>query len=134
MRNFLILIAAVFISQGCQLGANAANFPVAHRVNGATLRIVTTSERFDGELLEVRDNGIVVFKKDGQVVLIPWVVTRSVSAPGLGREFSYGLLMPPSRAVIPNLVKVSHFPQGMSPQVEARLLAGRGQKEIVVVQ
>jgi len=134
MRKFLILIAALFISQGCQLGANAGNFPVAHRVNGATLRIVTKSQRFDGELLEVRDNGIVVSRKDGQVVLVPWLVTQNVSAPGLGRDFSYGFLMPPSRSTIPNLVKVSHFPQGMSPEIEARLLASRGQKEIVVIQ
>jgi hypothetical protein len=101
----------------------------------ATMQIRTASQRFDAELLEVRSNGIVVARKnDGQIAMVPWTSTRSASAKGLGREYAYGVLIPPSRDVLPNLVKVSHFPQGMTPEIEARILASRGQKEIVVIQ
>jgi hypothetical protein len=135
MRNLILLAAASMIFAGCQIGKNAANFPVAHTVAGATIQIRTASQKFDAELLDVRTNGIVVVKKkDGQVAMVPWTSTQLASVKGLGREYRYGLLMPPARDVIPNLVKISHFPQGMTPEMEAKLLASKGQKEIVVVQ
>jgi len=134
MRKIILLASASFVLGACQMGKNAANLPVAHTVAGATMQIRTGSQRFDAELLEVRSNGIVVAKKDGQIAMVPWTSTRSASAKGLGREYAYGVLIPPSRDVLPNLVKVSHFPQGMSPEIEAWILASRGQKEIVVIQ
>jgi hypothetical protein len=135
MRTIILLAAASFVLGACQMGKNAANLPVAHTVAGATMQIRTASQRFDAELLEVRSNGIVVARKnDGQIAMVPWTSTRSASAKGLGREYAYGVLIPPSRDVLPNLVKVSHFPQGMTPEIEARILASRGQKEIVVIQ
>lgn len=135
MRTIILLAAASFVLGACQMGKNAANLPVAHTVAGATMQIRTASQRFDAELLEVRSNGIVVARNnDGQIAMVPWTSTRSASAKGLGREYAYGVLIPPSRDVLPNLVKVSHFPQGMTPDIEARILASRGQKEIVVIQ
>jgi len=135
MRQIILLAAASFICTGCQIGKNAANLPVAHTVAGATVQIRTASQRFDAELLEVRNNGIVVAKKkDGQIAMVPWTSTQQASVKGLGREYRYGILMPPARDVLPNLVKVSHFPQGMTPEIEKRLLASRGQKEIAVIQ
>ena len=133
MRNLILLAAALFIGTGCQMGKNAAKFPVAHTVAGATMQI-TTTQRFDAELLEVRTNGIVVARKNGPVTMIPWTSIKRASVKGLGREYMFGLLMPPVSSVLFNLEKVSHFPQGMTPDIEARLLASKGQKEIVVIQ
>ena len=135
MRTIILLAVTSFVCTGCQIGKNAANLPVAHTVAGAIMEIRTASQRFDAELLEVRSDGILVAKKkDGQIAMVPWTSTQLASVKGLGREYRYGLLMPPARDVLHNLVKVSHFPQGMTPEIEARILASRGQKEIMVIQ
>lgn len=129
-----LLITVSLGATACFIGGNAAHYPVANRVNGATVRIASSSASFQAELLEVRNNGIVVLQNDGRVAIAPWNSTKRVDVVGLGRQYSYGMLMPPTRETFANLVKVSHFPQGMTPEIEKRFLTSRGQTELVVIQ
>ena len=131
-NTLLIFLSLTVIA--CHNGTNAADLAVANRVSGATVRVRSLSGRFDAELLEIRQDGIVLLQQNGRVAIAPWKVTKMVSVVGLGRDYTYGLLMPPSRQVFANLTKVSHFPQGMTPDIERRFLASRGQTELEVIQ
>ena len=65
---------------------------------------------------------------------MPWSVTSNAAAEGVpGTPTSYGLKVQPSANVLNNLISVSHFPQGMTPEIQARFLAAHKQSEIVVI-
>lgn len=135
MRFHRIAVMAFGIAAaGCQPGANPAMYQVATSVQGATLQIQTSTGRKEGELLSVRDDGVIVFLRDGRVALVPWSSTTLVVAKGMGREYQYGSRIPPYASVKKNLILVSHYPQGMTPEIQARVLASKGQAQLVMLQ
>ena len=134
IRHLTVLIASLSAS-ACHIGASAAGYTPATQAAGATMVVTTETGRLVGELVEVRDNGIVALLSDGRVALVPWSVTSKATAEGVsGIETSYGQKAPPSAGVKANLTAVSHFPQGMTPDIQARFLAAHNQSSILVIQ
>jgi hypothetical protein len=133
LRYLTVLIASLV--SACHIGATAADYTPATKAEGVTMTITTGAGSLAGELVEVRENGIVMLLSDGRVVLVPWSVTTSAAAQGVpGTRTSYGFKTQPGAEVRNNLVAVSHFPQGMTPEIQARFLAAHKQSEIVVIQ
>jgi hypothetical protein len=119
---------------GCHIGGNASEYFEARNVRGAIVQIYTPSGRTEGELLSVRDDGVIAFLRDGRVALVPWRSTTLVAAKGFGQSYQYGSRVPPRPDVKKNLALVSHFPQGMTPEIQSRVLASRGQAQLVMLQ
>lgn len=134
MRSIHIVLAAALLASGCQIGANAANFDVARNPEGVMMRLTTSSGSIDGELLDVRDNGIVVLQADGRVAFAPWTATSMVVARNIRMPISYSRGQPPSADVRATLILVSHFPHGMTADIEKRILASRGQADMLVIR
>lgn len=135
MRLFnRVLLAASIILTGCIFGKNAANYPVATRPSGATLILTSSGKRVVAELLEVRADGLVVLGSNGKVALAPYQSLDRVEAKSLGAGYRFGSHMPPNGLIWANLVKVSHFPQGMTPEIRSRFLESKGQVEMGLIQ
>jgi hypothetical protein len=130
----IAILVAVTGGTACTVGGNAAKWPVAVSPNGATIVASTTSGKWTGELLDVREDGIVLMlARDGKIVLAPYGAVKQLQAPKLTSDYNvrlYGFMDPAARR---KFAAVSHFPQGMTDQIRARLLASKGQKEIEVL-
>lgn len=132
LRHLTVLIVSL---SACHLGGSAASYMPATSAEGARMTISTETGRFGGELIEVRENGIVVLLSDGKVAMVPWSVTTNAAAQGVpGMLASYGSKITPGPETRRNLVAVSHFPQGMTPEIQSRFLAAHNQSSIVVIQ
>ena len=135
MRAHRIAVLLLSVSLGaCHIGGSAADYFEARNVRGAIVQIYTPTTHTEGELLSVRDDGVIAFLRDGRVVLVPWSSSTLVVAKGLGTSYQYGSKIPPAAAVKRNLTLVSHFPQGMTPEIQARVLARKGQAQLVLLQ
>ena len=132
-RNLMVLIASL-LSSACHIGGTAAGYTPATTAEGARMIVFTSAGRLTGELVEVKDNGIVLALSDGRVALVPWSVTTSASAEGVPKMRTYYAENGPGEEARSNLVKVSHFPQGMTADIQARFLAAHKQSAVVVIQ
>lgn len=133
IHKIMLLSTAIFVA-GCTIGQNAAHYAVASHPSGVTLALTANGKRIVAELLEVRDDGLVVLGSNGIVALAPYKSLDLVEAKALGADYKFGYHMPPNAATKANLVKVSHFPQGMSPEIRLRFLASKGQVEMALIQ
>ena len=135
MRAHRILIMIACLSTAaCHFGANAAKWSIAKNTDGAAVQINTRSVHADAELIAVRDDGIIAFLHDGRVALVPWSSVTSILAKELGTGYQYGSGVVPSSEVKKNLTLVSRYPQGMTPEIQKRFLASKGQTDLVVLE
>ena len=114
---------------GCRVGQSAEKYPPAKTPLGVEATLVLIHQMFSAELLAVRDSEIVVLHGK-QVTLVPYSAIRrgtfahqSVTITGQH---------PPTVASLARLRLLSRFPQGISPELERRLLAAYGQDSIIV--
>ena len=131
-RKMIALIAGMLTS-GCAIGGNAAHWDVAKGPSGATVEVTTTSPKLKAELVEVGADGVVIRAYDGKVSSHPTPRFDS-SAQRKGRKYAFGGGSRPSGVAAENLRLVSQFPQGLTPEIRAKLLASAGQAEIIVMQ
>jgi hypothetical protein len=131
-----ILMALLLISSvpACTLGKNAGGWTVAKRPEGAMVEVVTRNGQLTAELLDVAENGVVVMRSDGKLVFAPYSVIQSLRARQQGSGYRFGSRMPPPPKTRENLMTVSHFPQGMTSEIRARLLSRANQTEPLVLQ
>ena len=130
MRPFrLTLPLALVVAASCYFGPKLQDFPSATTPAGAEVRVVRRGWSLAGELLAVRDSGVVV-RQDRHVVLVPWRRVANVVVPRVGR-FPIGG-KPPKGALREQLRLMSRFPQDMSPAVERALLASLGRDSVEV--
>ena len=127
----LLLIASV---PACTFGKNAGRWTVAQRPEGAAVEVITRNGQLNAELLEVADNGVVLMRNDGKLVLAPYPVIERFRAPQQGSGYQFGSRMPPTLEVREKLMMVSHFPQGMTAEIRSRLLERASQTELLVLQ
>ena len=117
-----VALVAALVSAGCHLGAGVKQFAPAHGPQGVSVEVLAGSGRIAGELLELRDSGLLLLAAKGngagtRVVLAPF---NSDQAPvGAPRE---------------RLRQVSRFPQGLSEELLHRLLEQSGQAEVELIQ
>ena len=129
----VFLLAMLSATSACMMGKNAAGWPVAKQPYGATVTVRTSSGSFTAELIEVTADGFVL-KKSGKLVFAPFSIIDHLAAMKMESRYSMGRRMPPSPAARANLVTISHFPQGMTPEIRGKMLAASGQTELEVLR
>lgn len=128
MTRALILAGVVFGFMGCAVGPSTRNFGPATGPRGiaADLRVRWgATGRLQGELLEVQDTALVLLIAN-RVVLVPIRVIQ------FGRFSRRGVLIENGKVHVRSLDRlslVSRFPDGMKPDIMARLLAAYGQTQ-----
>ncbi len=97
-------------------------------------------QRYDGELLEVRDDGLVVALRtesirDKHIAFVPWNIVYRVKAttlPGMQSTRPHGEKR--REIAIKEFRIVSRYPQGLSPELLDRLLASFDQKAMDIIE
>ena len=129
-RNIGLVLAVCSVA--CfRFGATGATLPLAALPNGATVSIQTTGETANGELLAVRDDGLVILRGP-RLSFVPYNNLRSARIAELS-DYSVGAgaPAPASRA---KLTAVSRYPQGIGKELQRKLLAQSGQTELEVLR
>jgi hypothetical protein len=130
IRN-VILITALCSVACFHIGPSAENFPLASRPNGATVTVQTAGQTVAGELLAVRDDGVVILR-GSKLAFAPFADLRSVDVAELA-EYSIGAGAPsPERRAKLNVL--SRYPQGISAALQQKLFAQSGQAELEVLR
>jgi hypothetical protein len=130
IRNSIFITA--LCSVACfHIGPTADKFPLALGPNGATVTVQTTSQSATGELLAVRDDGVVMLR-GAKLAFAPFADLRSVKVAVLS-DYSIGAgAPPPDRRA--RLNAVSRYPQGISAELQRKLLAQSGQTALDVLR
>ena len=140
---FAALVVAVLAA--CHVGPQIDQKNIGRQPQGASVVVELTekaqSKRIEhsGELLEVRDDGLVVLtekdaQNDSRIILIPWgkvYRARASDLPGIAVRTSQGDSQ--RRASTDELRNVSRFPQGLSPELTDQLLTRYGQPTVDTV-
>jgi hypothetical protein len=131
MKSFglIVLFALACFADGCSYGMTAKKFPPALGPRGVTMRVVTEQRVASGELLEVRDTGIVVLA-DQKVALLPYSSIVRANAEGISSGLEIEGRRNPDPEVRERLRLLSHFPQGLSPPLLQELLNKYGQTSL----
>lgn len=125
----LVAVALPIALAGCQMGMWSEKFVPARSPAGAELRFRTRAGNQVGELLEVRDSGVVV-APPGDIMFVPFAAFRDAVVPQTSIRFS-GIPTPDVRE---RMRLLSRFPAGIPAQALERLLALRGQQTLRVYQ
>ena len=125
---FLIVLLAL---AGCRFGPSLKNFEPAHSPGGAEAILMLDLRNLRGELLALRDDGLVVLAKD-ELVFVPFEAIQHGRLAQKGAFIRNGSA--PDERARERLRLLSRYPQGLSADVEARLLAAYGQDELTTVR
>ena len=122
MRQFFAAaLIAVSLVTGCRLGPRLENVQLARAPRGAMMQVTRVSGVVNGELLAVTEDALVVLEGK-RMVTVPFAEIRDARSPELGREYRISGQKRPDPDSMARLRRVSHFPQGITPEIEARLL------------
>jgi hypothetical protein len=130
IRGFILITA--LCSVGCfHIGPSAEASRFASAPNGATVNVQTTGQFVSGELLSVRDDGIVILH-GSMLALVPYASLRSAKVTEIP-DYSIGGGAPPldRRA---HLNSISRYPQGIGAALQRKLLSQSGQTEMEVLR
>lgn len=142
----MALAIALLLLASCHVGPQIAESDLGQQPHGANLLVElkekTGSKRIEyrGELLDVRDDGLVVAVDDDadngiRVALIPWgrIYRASTTDPsGISVRTSWRESY--REASTAELRNVSRFPQGLSPELTSRLLSHYGQSTLDTIE
>lgn len=133
-RAAIIAIGCLAMASACAFGKNAADLPVANSALGTMGTYETEKGSLPVELLAVRDDGLVLQDRSGRVLFAPYRVIRRFSPQGLGGDYVIARGEQPSATKKAMLRAVSHYPQGISGELERKLLERAGQRELLPLQ
>jgi hypothetical protein len=130
VTSLLTLVILAFLSNGCStLGMTASKFRPAKGPQGVNMSITTAQGMLSGELIEVRDTGIVVLA-DQKLRFLPYTDIRYSK---VDQYSSYGPISQrkaPKPDAKEQLRLLSRFPQGLTPELTRQLLDAYGQTEL----
>jgi hypothetical protein len=128
MKRFLMLVFCAS-SLACQFGTRVGTLTVAHEPTGTAARITLRSGTVvNGELLAVGDTDITMLWSDS-VWSMPYARARTMIFTGVPVTLNNGHGPTPTER--DRLRLASRFPQGLSPDLEARLLAAHHQTALI---
>jgi len=140
MRAGLGLVT--FSLSACHVGPQIKDLDLAHNPEGATVevQVLPTEGRnkleFEGELLEIRDDGIVFSGATAndsadEIIFVAWSRAARVKATEFGGySASVGRSLEWSPETKERFRLVSRFPQGISAEIMDGLLARHRQEEL----
>lgn len=123
MKPFIAAILAASLVTGCRFGPKIEEFQLARVPRGALAQVSRTSGQLNnGELLAVDSVGLVILE-GRRMVSVPFVEIREARFPEMGGGYTFGRGKPPSPEAVAMLRRISQFPQGITPEIQARLSA-----------
>jgi hypothetical protein len=129
VTGLLTLVMIACLSNGCSVGITAAKYPPAQGPSGVIVRVKTAQGDVSGELIEVRDAGIVVLANQ-KLRLLPYTVIVSSEVDRTDSGYAISQRTVPRPAVQAHLRLLSRFPQGLAPDLMRQLLDTYGQTEL----
>lgn len=121
MRAPLGLLIALPLLAGCMVGTSGRNYAPARGPAGATVSLELPGKRVvQGELLAVEDTTLLVLEQQ-RPIRVAIAAIESGKAPRI--SFAGRTMSPATRE---RLRLVSRYPQGVSAELEARLLQAYG--------
>lgn len=124
MRALTLLAIAILPAAACHVGPDVANYPPANSPYGVTGSFVVGKATVEGELLAVGDSTFVLLR-DHQVLELPFAAISSARFPQVHIRIDGEAQ--PSYELLARLRMVSRFPQGLSAELERKLLEAYGQ-------
>ena len=121
MRKLLAASIALSLVTACRYGPRLENVSLARSPRGTMMEVTRLTGSTNGELLAVAEDGLVVLE-GRRMVNVPFVEIRDARSAELGRDYRFSGQKRPGADVIARLRRVSHFPQGITPEIEAKLL------------
>ncbi len=138
-----LLFLLVLLVAGCSAGVRIENFKPAQGPQGVHVELMLEGNaiggsKISGELLAVRANRILINVIDNQdspnassrVVLIPYSLIKSVDPEQMGRMGFRSQRQEMDEDHLKKLRLVARFPQGLSDEMLAKLLADLGQDQV----
>ncbi len=121
MRANLRPIVALLFLAACMVGTTGRSYAPARGPAGAMVQLELGGKReVGGELLAVEEATLLILQEQ-QLTRVPLVLIESGKAPRI--TFVGGTMSADTRE---RLRLVSRYPQGISPELEARLLQAYG--------
>ena len=127
--GLLTVVMLAWLNNGCSFGLTARKYRPAQYPQGVIVRVDTTQRKLSGELIEVRDAGIVVLA-DQKLRLLPYAVIQSSEVAQTSSHYSISNRTVPKPDVQAHLRLLSRFPQGLTPELMGQLLSAHGQTEL----
>lgn len=142
MRAAATAILIGCFSSACAIGMHTGDFKPARGPHGVHATVATPNGVFRGELIELRDTGVVLLAEHGTAAapgtkrlrLIPFTSIARAEFEQLGSGVRLADGRPPSGRVRERLRLLSRFPYGMSSAVEGALLKAYGQDAFAGVE
>ena len=128
----LLSIMALFAISGCHIGMTGAELPVATQPYGARASLITASGDYNGELLAVQDDGVII--SSDRILFAPFSAVIDLRLDRMGREFHLKRGEVPTGERLAQFRAVSRFPQGLTPNIRSALLGQSSQAQIQVIQ
>jgi len=107
----------------------AREYRPARDPNGVIVRVHTATGQLLGELIEVRDSGIVLLANQ-KLHLLPYTVILSSEVHQTPSRYFISKRTAPNPDVQAHLRLLSRFPQGLSAELMRQLLDAHGQSEL----
>lgn len=118
-------LVALILLAGCSVGTKAKNYAPAQGPAGATVQLELAGKKaLTGELLAVEESTLLVMA-GGELIRVSVPSIQSGKAPKL--SFTGTTL---KNDVRNRLRLISRYPQGVSPELESRLLQAYGQTAV----
>jgi len=148
VKALLVILLLAGLAGGCSFGMTAKKFRVTESPHGIETSITIADLEFAGELIEVRDTGLVLLSerriapiaggtieaKERRLRLIPFAAVRRSRFEQMDRRLYLVDGRAPTNEDREELRLVSRFPQGLSAEVLSRLLKEHGQTELAGMQ
>jgi hypothetical protein len=127
--GLLTLVMLACLSNGCSIGMTALKYPPAQGPAGVIMRVRTAQGLLSGELIEVRDAGIVVLE-DQKLRLLPYTTILSSEVDRTDSRYAISQRTVPKPDVQAHLRLLSRFPRGLTPELMRQLLDAYGQTDL----
>jgi hypothetical protein len=131
MKRLTPIVMMLLTACVIHAGPGPDDYPPAHRVAGLSASLVLATSRVDGELLEVRDKALVILTRD-RVVLVPFSVIDSGTFADSRVVVGHG--QEPVAEDFESIRLLSRYPQGIPSEALRRILAAKGQDDLVYLR
>ena len=134
MRNGIATtLAVIAIVGGCTVGKSGKNLMVATGPAGASINAAVPQGAVTGELVTLREHGLIV-RSGAQLRFLPYGIITRMTVSELGPNYAVSAQSGMTAQKKARLRLVSRFPQGMTPEIEREFLVKLGQSAIDTVR
>jgi hypothetical protein len=128
----VVLLMLPWFVYGCRYGTSVTHFPPAQGPHGVMVQVTTDQRPFSGELIEVRDTGLVLLA-DQKLRLLPYTAIVSSRIDQTSSRYAPRNRLAPNPDALEHLSLLSRFPQGLTADLLHSLLGIYEQTELAGV-